>query len=109
MAIRFILISGCEVLVDFAGAPSKRKRTKGAVRRSGFRGRKEVAPNSPIEIANANAAPTLSALSPMGKSICLLTCRGEAPNKVADSRNEGSMRRKVGITVRITNGIPKSE
>ena len=39
----------------------------------------------------------------------ILTCRGEAPNKVADSRNEGSMRRKVGITVRITNGIPKSE
>ena len=36
------------------GAPSKRKRTKGAVSRSGLLGRKDVAPNSPIEIAKAN-------------------------------------------------------
>ena len=90
------------------GAPSKRKRTKGAVSRSGLLGRKDVAPNSPIEIAKANAAPTPRARNAIGKSMCLVTLLGEAPSKEADSRKEGSIRLSVGITVRITNGIPKS-
>ena len=90
------------------GAPSKRKRTKGAVSRSGLLGRKDVAPNSPIEITKANAAPTPRARNAIGKSMYLVTLLGEAPSKEADSRKEGSIRLSVGITVRITNGIPKS-
>ena len=63
-----------------------------------------VAPNSPMLMAKANTAPTISARLKIGQSTASHTLCGEAPSMAAASLNDRGMLRQAGSTQRMTNG-----
>ncbi len=77
--------------------------TTGIVGNSG-RATSAVAPNSPMEMAKANAAATNIARPTMGKSTSRQTRQGDAPITAAAPRNDGRMPRSTGSKLRTTNG-----
>ena len=80
--------------------------TRGAVRVSGFLGRNEVAPNSPKDMAKEKPAPTRSERSESFKSILNQLFIGFTPRSWEFSYSNVGIRRIVGTTLLITNGIP---
>ena len=85
------------------GRPISRKITTGSVGLSG-RARKDVAPNSPSETANANPIARPRDRAAIGRSTVRSTRPGAAPSVAAASRSRGSIARSTGSTVRTTRG-----
>src|SRR3990170_3806891 len=77
----------------------------------GYSGReiRAVAPNSPIEMVNANVAATSTALPTSGRSTWRSTWCGAAPNTSAASRKRGRMLRRAGVRLRTTQGKDEAQ
>ena len=89
------------------GRPRSLKIAIGMVGADG-RAMNAVAPNSPIEIANANAPPTRMARSTSGKSTVHHAVHGRAPSVAAASLSVCWTLPSVGVVVRTTNGMATS-
>src|SRR4030043_184948 len=65
---------------------------------------RDVAPNSPNDMVNANVPATRVARPIIGRSMNRRTSPGEAPNIDAAWRYRGRILRNAGVRVRTTNG-----
>src|SRR6478735_5319593 len=104
---RMVAVAKPCALASSPGRPSSRPMAIGSVSRP-VRVRNVVAPNSPSEMAMANAAPVSSGRRSARPSISHRALVGDAPSAAAAACWSGGIARRAGTSSRTTNGVATS-